>query len=464
MFFEDDDKQYKLVAPDIDSLIRYFDSRDLINARKSTPELFAAMKPIFEILKPLAPIRKNSDVKALWLRIPRGTIDDYDSFEDMKLYGDVETYEEYEQRWNNDYPDEYIWYELVVAWCLDRNGELSYYGMDLGNERIIAASMDDVVFEGRGYYAQEAAMKLCELIIPAVKEAMSLLKEGKYNDLVEKELPYEFRTGVVKRSDIWSTDPETKEYAYDGLSEEAVSRFREMISSGVNDLNRIGRIKEFTANDFFKACKLGYDAIGKDTSRFSLSEMYMRFSDGRDEGLTGKGHGLNEGPGIDFEDPKAWDEWYYNREQQGGHPWEVVPGGNSTHMELYVCNDKRDLEWDLRGGEITEEEYQEKIKKAGYYFYIVGVHRQFESISFYLALSDAGLPVIIGSAEEMVASFDGSDYVGVVPHHMYTRYCSDLFPDEYGDIIDFTHVYKDEDAWFDKITWLPEEPAVLLQD
>ncbi|WP_026528275.1 hypothetical protein [Butyrivibrio sp. VCD2006] len=185
---------------------------------------------------------------------------------------------------------------------------------------------------------------------------------------------------------------------------------------------------------------------------------------GRDEGLTGKGHGLNEGPGIDFEDPKAWDEWYFNREQQGGHPWEVVPGGSSTHMELYVCNDKRDLEWDLRGGEITEEEYQEKIKKAGYYFCIVGVHRQFESISFYLALSDAGLPVIIGSAEEMVASFDGSDYVGVVPHHMYTRYCSDLLPDEYGDIIDFTHVYKDEDAWFDKITWIPEEPAVLLQD
>ncbi|WP_022762055.1 hypothetical protein [Butyrivibrio sp. AD3002] len=47
---------------------------------------------------------------------------------------------------------------------------------------------------------------------------------------------------------------------------------------------------------------------------------------------------------------------------------------------------------------------------------------------------------------------------------MYTRYCSDLFTDEYGDIIDFTHVYKDEDAWFDKITWIPEEPAVLLQD
>lgn len=464
MFFEDDDKKYKLVAPDVDRLIRYFESRDLINARKSTPELFAAMEPIFEIIKPLAPIKKNSDVKVLWLRIPRGTIEDYDSFEELKQYDEVETYEEYEQLWNNDYPDEYIWYELIIAQCLNRDGKLSYYGMNLGNERIIAASMDDRGFEDGGFYSEKAAIKLCELIIPAIKESMTLLMEGKYNDLIEKELPYQFRTGVVKRSDIWSADPETRKFDYDGLSEEIVNRFRKMILSGRNDLDKIGRIKKFTANDFFKACKLGYEAIGKNCDGFSLSEMYMRFSDGRDEGLTGKGHGLNEGPGIDFEDPDAWDEWYFHRKQQGGHPWEVVPGGNSTHMSLYVFNDKYYLESDLRCGEITEAEYQEKVNNSGYYFKIVGVHRQFESINFYLALSDAGIPVIIDDAEELVASFDGSDYVGIVPHHMYTRYCEGLFPDEYGDIIDFMHVYKGEDGWYDKITWIPEEPAELVQD
>ena len=51
-----------------------------------------------------------------------------------------------------------------------------------------------------------------------------------------------------------------------------------------------------------------------------------------------------------------------------------------------------------------------------------------------------------------------------MPHHYPTRYCEDLFPDEYGSIIDFTHVYKDENEWFDKIIWLPEEPAKLTEE
>ena len=462
MFFEDDEKKYKMVAPDIDGLLCYFKNRSLINAVKSTPQLLAAVESIFELLKPLQPIKKNDAVKSLWLQIPRGTIEEYDSFEDMKSYGEVENYEEYVQRWLQEYPMEYVWYELVIVRCLDREGKLEYYGMNLGNERVIAASIDDRFFGETEYYAEEAAIQLCELIIPAIKEAMKLLEEGKYNARVEGELPYYFRTGVIKRSDIWSVDPDCKKSNYDGLSEEAVSRFKELISSGANNVEKIGRIRDFTANDFFKACKLGYEAIGKDCNNFSLPELYIHFSDGRDEGLTGTGYGLNEGSGIDFGDPEAWNEWYFHREQQGGHPWEVVPGGNSTHMSLYVCNDKRELEFSLRCGKLTKAEYDRKIEKTGYYFEIVGVHRQFESVNFYLALMDAGLPVVIEDAEELVKRFEGSDYIGVVPHHMFTRYCANLFPIKYGNIIDFTHVYKEDDCWFDKITWLPEEPAELL--
>ena len=190
MFFEDDEKKYKMVAPDIDGLLCYFKNRSLINAVKSTPQLLAAVESIFEILKPLKPIKKNDEVKSLWLQIPRGTIEEYDSFEDMKSYGEVENYEEYVQRWLQEYPMEYVWYELVIVRCLDREGKLEYYGMNLGNERVIAASIDDRFFGETEYYAEEAAIQLCELIIPAIKEAMKLLEEGKYNARVEGELPY----------------------------------------------------------------------------------------------------------------------------------------------------------------------------------------------------------------------------------------------------------------------------------
>ena len=293
-----------------------------------------------------------------------------------------------------------------------------------------------------------------------MEESVSLLKAGKYNEMVSDSLPYQFRTGVIRRADIWKADPEHKKYDYDNLSEKTVTRFKELLKSGANDLRSIGRIREFTANDFFRACKAGYVAIGKDCEGFSLSELYMRYSDGRDEGLTGAGCGINKGNGIAFDSPAAWDGWYYG-DRGGGHPWEVVPGGNSTHVELYVCHDKRELEWKYRNGEISETEYRNGLERAGYYFAIAGKQRQFEAISFYIALTDAGFPVILGDAEAHLARVEAADYVGIVPHHLPTRYCESLFPKEYGNIIDFYHAYKSEDAWFDWIEWLPEEEAKL---
>ena len=464
MFWEDDEKEYKLVAPDIDSLLRYFD-RQQLNPMQSTDALLSALKPLFEMMKPLASINKYDEVKAIWLRIPRGTIEDYDSFEDMKEYGEVKTYEEYENYWLREYPEEYKWYRFVVVQSYDHDGALRYYGMNLGNESVVSATLEERSFlDDNNFYPEEAAVKLCSLIIPAVHESVDLLIAGKYNDLVEAQLPYQFRVGVIKRKDLWEYNPESREYAYDGLSDEDISRFRKLITSGINDEDKISRIKEFTANDFFNACRLGYEAIGKDCSGYTLSELYLHYSDGRDEGLTGKGHGLNAGPGIDFDDPKAWDEWFFNRKQHGGHPWEVVPGGNSTHMELYVRNDRNDLDYRLRAGEISEDEYKSRREQSGYYFAIAGLKRQFESVRFYLALNSAGLPVYIGGAEELLARFEATDYIGIVPHHYPTRYCEDLFPDEYGDIIDFTHVYKDEDKWFEKVEWLPVEPVELTKN
>ena len=461
MFFENDEYEYKLLAPDVDRLLRFFD-RGHMNPTASSFVLLSAFKKLSDILTPLAPLKDNDEVKSLWIRIPRGEIEDYGDYEEMKEYGEVETYEEYEKYWEEEYPDEYIWYRLVLVQSFNKERVLDFYAVGLDNKTIISASTDDRMRDFAGGYSEEAAAKLCDLIIPAIMESIELLKAGKYNALVEENLPYKFRTGVIRRSDLWEANPEYKKFDYDNLPEHKVQRFKDMIASGINDAAKIGRIREFTANDFFNACKIGYESIGKECDGYSLSELYMHYADGRDEGLTGKGHGLNEGPGIDFASPSEWDEWYFHREQQGGHPWEVVPGGNSTHVELYVCNDKRSCEWRLRLGEITQEEYDDIISNAGYYFVIAGIHRQFESVSFYIALSEAGLPVVINDAEELVNSFDGVDYVGIVPHHVFPRYCSGMFPKDYGVVFDFMHVYDEEIENFgSKIIWLPEEPAEL---
>ena len=246
------------------------------------------------------------------------------------------------------------------------------------------------------------------------------------------------------------------------LSKRILDQFRELIIAGRNDEHCIGRIKSFTANDYFKACALGYKVCGKNTEGMSPAEMYLKYSDGRDEGLTGTGHGLNEGPGIDFDDPEAWNEWYFGK-RGGGHPWEIIPGGTSTHMDLFVCHDEHHIGYLYRIGKITEEEYNKRKVSAGFYYRIEGKHRPFEAVNFYVALSAAGLPVVLDDAEEIMARFDGSDYIGIVPHDTPTRYCENLFPSEYGNVIDFMHIYDDEMSILeDKIIWLPEPTAILV--
>lgn len=453
------EKQYRLVAPDIDRLLCCFD-RSHRNPSAPSPALVSAMEPLFTALAPLAPLKRNAEAKAIWLRIPRGTIEEYNSFDDMKESGEVETYEEYENLWHEDYPDECSWYELVLAESFHRDGTLRFRAAQLGNTTIISAMMDED--EEEYDYTEETACELCRLIIPAVQESLRLLQDGKYNDMINSTLPYQFRTGVIRRSALWQSHPAEKERALDGLSAETLAQFKNLLANGTNDEMKIGRIRYFTANDFFRACETGYRSIGYDCDEASPSRLYLRYADGRDEGLTGMGHGLNESPGNDFNDSNAWDNWFFDRTRCGGHPWEVIRGGNSTHVALYVRHDQNSLDWKFRRGEISEDAYREQQEKAGYFFEIAGKHRPFEAVSFYTALSAAGLPVILHDAEEILARFEGTDYIGIVPHHVIPKYCEEMFPEKYGQIIDFMHVYEEDmDTFGNQIEWLAEEKAEL---
>ena len=376
------------------------------------------MDPLFEMLRDLAPLRKNNEAKAIWITIPRGSIEDFGSYEDMLEWGDVKNREEYEQYWLEEYPDPVCWYELVIAEAFHKDGSRWFRAIHFGDKPIINAHFDYDDDEKTGFTnREEAAIALCSLLMEAAGESMQKLKEGTYNEFVKTHLPYSFKTGVIPRAVLWEREPEWKESDLEGLPAETISEFRALLNSGIN---------------------------------------------GRDEGLSGRGHGLNAGPGIDFDDPAAWDEWYFHREQHGGHPWEVCRGGNSTHVDLYVMHDRRDLDFKYRAGEISEDEYQERIRSSGYFFLIGGKHRAAEAVRFYTALSAAGLPVLLSDAEDIMTRFDGTGYVGIVPHSVPTRYCEELFPEKYGDIIDFMHVYREEMEKFgDAIEWLPEEEAML---
>ena len=117
-----------ITAPKVDRLLRFFE-RGYMNPSGDTHRVKSAMEPLFAALSDLAPLRKNDEAKAIWLQIPRGEISEYDAFEDLEAYGEVETYEEYEARWHEDYPDEICWYELVLAEGFNADGTLGFRGV-----------------------------------------------------------------------------------------------------------------------------------------------------------------------------------------------------------------------------------------------------------------------------------------------------------------------------------------------
>ena len=450
------EKEYKLVAPDIEELLHCYDG--FKNPEQPSKALMTAMNPLFEALRELAPYEKNDEAKGIWLMVPRGQITDWCSYKEAKEYYEVKSEEEYHKRWEEEYPVDPMWYHLVINENKP-DSRFRFRGVSVGKDLIVNASFEDGIRE-ETYYKEEPAIALMPLLTEAARNSMELLRAGIYNQTVEKDLPFWHRTGVIKRSIVYAIKPEYKERELEGLKTEQIQQYHNLITSGKNDELTIGRMKKMTANDFFRACELGYKAIGKKTEGFTPVQLYLRYSDGRDEGLTGKGCGLNEGPGIDFDDPDAWEEWYFVSPHGGGHPWEVVPGGNSTHMDLFVRNDKHTLEWKVRTGEMTQEEADQH--PIGFYYQITGKHRPMESVIFYLTLHDAGLPVLISDAEEILARFDATDYMGIVPHDVFPRYCEGMFPKEYGRVIDFIHVFEEDlEKYKDNIIWLPETPSEL---
>ena len=458
------DQEFKLIAPDVNRLLRCYEGFQ--NPEQPGSELMEALDPLFKAMADLAPYEKNDEAKGIWITVPRGDIADWGDYEREKEDGEVDSYEEFEQLWLDYYPNETEWYYVGISENRPESRS-KFRGLSVASRDrhhlVINAELQDGVRE-KTWYKEESAIALCKLILPAIEYSMGLLRNGLYNKMVEESLPYQHRTGVIPRKVEWEYYPGAKESTFEGLSSNTFLAFKSFIRE--NDLDHIGRMKNMTANDFFKACAAGYLACGYEGTDLTPVEQYLKHADGRDEGLTGTGHGLNEGPGIDFDDPQAWDTWYFDRNRSGGHPWEVCRGGNSTHVDLCVCHDERHLGFLLRSGRITEEEYNQRKARAGYYFAVRGKSwgRSVEAVNFFVAIREAGYPVILEDAEGILARFEGTDLIGIVPENCPTRYCEDRFPAKYGTILDFMHVdEEDMENFGNQIEWLPENPATLIE-
>jgi hypothetical protein len=92
-----------------------------------------------------------------------------------------------------------------------------------------------------------------------------------------------------------------------------------------SELRAAPALRGVTLRDFLNACAVAYEGAGYGIKILNIVAQYRRMADGRDEGLLS----------IDLDSPTALRHWFESR-PQGGHPWEIVRGGNTTHISLYL--------------------------------------------------------------------------------------------------------------------------------
>ena len=223
-------RKERAAAPVVDSLLQTFD-HGFVNPSPPTEGLKKVLEPLFRTLSDLKSVSEYSDAKSIWITFPRGEPSDFGDYEEMKAYGEVSSYEEYEQAWKDWYPDETVWYRLDIVENRDRDGTLYARGVAVNNDLIINALMKEPPPEYD--YQGAVAEKLCPLLTDAAEVSMNRMRDGTYNSWVASSLPWKHRAGVIKRNALWKYMPETKENVRNGLKEDTLNALREpMISSG----------------------------------------------------------------------------------------------------------------------------------------------------------------------------------------------------------------------------------------
>ena len=413
----------RLYAPQISHYIdwlghiRYREFNDTTTYDDRSYEL---LDELFALLKQIAPASENG-ARELWLRADRGSIEAFGDYEEYLDEEIVSSREEFESLWKDYFPEEEVWYYFGAV----EDEKNNYRAVMLGHRHIL----EQDARKEKSAFTHDVS-ELLEWLIESVRECITELKNGTYNEKVARELPPQHRTGTILRKDWWDAFPESREEFFEDISPEDVQEFVKLTQAQTDDLNRSReRCSEMTVNDFLNCCAIGYQANGYNGCDLSPREQYLKHADGRDEGLLE----------IDPDSSDAFIKWLHGN-HFSGHPWEICRGGNSTHIDLFVLHDENGFSLLVAGSAWT---------------------RTIEAVKIYLALEKAGWPIYIHDAAILTSRLLEEERIGIVPEGVIPAYCQSFFSDD--NVIDFKNLpFENRAEIAEKCTWQPLREITLL--
>ena len=108
--------RHRLFTPEIDHYIWWLGERGISNSHCNgyDEKSLKLLDELFYLIKQISPTSLNG-VREIWLTSERGPIEKYHDYEELLADGEVNSYEEFEQMWKEEYPDEISWHNFTAV-------------------------------------------------------------------------------------------------------------------------------------------------------------------------------------------------------------------------------------------------------------------------------------------------------------------------------------------------------------
>lgn len=207
---------------------------------------------------------------------------------------------------------------------------------------------------------------------------------------IVKKIPFQFRKGIVPSAIVKHYYPDFNHLERD-LGKQNSEQMIALVEKNVLKKFDAGIIENVTANTFFDYCKIAYQALGIKTEKSTGKELYRQLADGRHDGLLD----------IDANSQQEFADWIDGKhplKSVGGHPWEIMRGGNTTNIQLRV-----------------ERPNYGNTNQFIISIYPTGNGRLAEAIKIFLALHQKGLAIQIPNPERIRNQIVSMDNFGIIP-------------------------------------------------
>ena len=388
------------------------------NVDKASEKLLDEIIELCMQLKPIPrPYNDNSKFWKLWLKEERGTYSQF--LKESRYRRDEYTKEDFYER----YPRKDCWFQFSLIY---EPGRTKY--LFLNEFRVIL----DLKEKPDVYSYQYDLTPVLSWIKNALTSALEELRQGTYNERIERELPYTLRYGVLERKKYWDIAQDEKKKILGDLTQDDINEFLSIVEKEGYGYVPTERIKDMTFNKYFQLAYCGYEAAN--FTKFGESPVELFLAKGEDFGCSV----FND---IDYNSVKDFDGYYENQlGYYGGHPWGMLRGSSRTRVMFHPV-----------------------YSDDGYYFWLGGnpAYMIFEIVRFYLGFKRNNVPVLLSNAEAFVKYLREEDLVGFVKETEMPIYCESRFKGY--KVHDFRHWYEEEYPQLkEMIEWLPLEKVELV--